>query len=62
METLDKDYLLMVESRLTKEEILSSSIQEDILEIKRDLRWMFGIMITINCAILGAVAHGLNII
>lgn len=51
-------YDLLYESRLTKVETKSDSYEADIKEIKRDLRWMLGVIVTGFVGMLGVMAHG----
>ncbi len=56
------NYNLLVESRLTKVEVNSTSMADDIKEIKRNLRWLMGLVFSLNSTILGVVAKGFNIV
>ncbi len=55
-------YDLLFESRLTKVEAtmdhVCKSMDDNFKEIKSDLRWMFGIMLTFSGVLLGLMAHG----
>jgi hypothetical protein len=51
---------LIYESRLTKIESLYPPLLSDISEVKRDLRWLIGIVIAFNSTILGVLAKGLH--
>lgn len=56
------NYNLLVESRLTKVEVNSTSMTEDIKEIKRNLRWLMGLVFSINTTIIGLLAKGFNFV
>jgi len=56
------NYNLLVESRLTKVEVNSTSMADDIKEIKRNVRWLMGLVFSINTTIIGLLAKGFNII
>ncbi len=51
---------LLYESRITKIESLYQPLLNDISEVKRDLRWLIGIVIAFNSTILGLLAKGLH--
>ena len=57
-----KNYQLLVESRLAKVEVNSSAMTEDIREIKRNIRWLMGLVFSINTTIIGLLAKGFNIV
>ncbi|HMG15470.1 MAG TPA: hypothetical protein VK590_08495 [Saprospiraceae bacterium] len=57
--TLTK-YDLFYEGRLSKIETMSEKMQEDVREIKSDIRWMMGVWISINCIMMGLMAKGFN--
>ena len=56
------NYNLLVEARLIKVEVNSTSMTEDIKEIKRNLRWLMGLVFSINITIIGLLAKGFNIV
>ncbi len=56
------NYNLLVESRLTKVEVNSTAMADDIKEIKRNLRWLMGMVFSINTTIIGMLAKGFNIV
>ena len=56
------NYNLLVEARLTKVEVNSTSMADDIKEIKRNLRWLMGLVFSINTTIIGLLAKGFNIV
>ena len=56
------NYNLLVESRLTKVEVNSTTMAEDIKEIKRNVRWLMGLVFSINTTIIGLLAKGFNIV
>lgn len=53
-------YDLYYEGRLSKLEIISSELKEDVKEIKSDIRWMMGVWISINCIMMGLMAKGFH--
>ena len=55
-------YNLLVEARLTKVEVNSTAMAEDVKEIKRNLRWLMGLVFSINTTIKGLLAKGFNIV
>jgi hypothetical protein len=55
-------YNLLVEARLTKVEVNSTAMAEDVKEIKRNLRWLMGLVFSINTTIIGLLAKGFNIV
>lgn len=50
-----------LESRLARVEISTVHIQDDIKDIKNSLRWLTGIIFTMNSTILGVVTKGFGI-
>jgi hypothetical protein len=57
---LDKQILL--ESRLARVEASTVHIQDDIKDIKKSLRWLTGIIFSLNSTILGVVTKGFGIL
>ncbi|HMH09686.1 MAG TPA: hypothetical protein VK553_03180 [Candidatus Nitrosopolaris rasttigaisensis] len=53
-------YDLYYESRMTKMETVAQNLQEDMKEIKLDLRWMLGLMITFTTIMPGLLAKGFH--
>ncbi len=53
---------LILESRLTKVEVKTQLITEDIKEIKISLRWIIGLIFSLNSMILGAVTKGFGLL
>jgi len=53
---------LILESRLTKVEVKTNNIAEDIKEIKKTLRWLTGLVFSLNTTILGVVTKGFGMI
>lgn len=51
-------YDLYYESRMTKVETAIEHLSQDVSEIKKDLRWLLGIVGTIGLIIIGIMAHG----
>lgn len=56
------NYNLLVESRLTKVEVNSTTMSDDIKEIKKNLRWLTGLVFSLNTTIIGLIAKGFNIV
>ena len=55
-------YSPFIETRLTRLEVSSSTLQDDIKEIKRNLRWLMGLVFGINTTIISLLAKGFNIV
>jgi hypothetical protein len=53
---------LILESRLTKVEVKTQDIAEDIKDIKKSLRWLTGLIFSLNSTILGVVTKGFGIL
>lgn len=53
-------YDLMYEQRMTKVECNIDGLGKDIKEIKTDLRWLLGLMISFSTVIIGIIAKGFN--
>ena len=53
-------YDLLFESRLTRVETTMDNVDQHIKEVKSDLRWMFGIMLTFSGILLGLMAKGFH--
>lgn len=53
---------LILESRLTKVEVKTNNIAEDIKDIKKTLRWLTGLVFSLNTTILGVVTKGFGMI
>jgi hypothetical protein len=53
---------ILIESRLTKVEVNIDVVAEDINEIKRSVRWLMGLVFSINMTIIGLLAKGFNIV
>jgi hypothetical protein len=53
---------LILESRLSKVEVKTQTIAEDIKDIKKSLRWLTGLIFTLNSTILGVVTKGFGIL
>jgi hypothetical protein len=56
------DKKIQLETRLARVEIGTVHIQDDIKEIKTSLRWITGIIFSINSTILGVVTKGFGIL
>jgi hypothetical protein len=52
---------IFLESRLARVEASTVHIQDDIKEIKNSLRWLTGIIFSINSATLGVVTKGFGL-
>jgi hypothetical protein len=55
------DKQIQLETRLARVEIGTVHIQDDIKEIKTSLRWLTGIIFSINSTILGVVTKGFGL-
>jgi hypothetical protein len=55
------DKQIQLETRLARVEIGTVHIQDDIKEIKNSLRWLTGIIFSINSTILGVVTKGFGL-
>lgn len=53
-------YDLLFESRLTKVETTMEILKSDSKEIKTDLRWILGLMISFSTIIIGVMAKGFH--
>lgn len=53
---------IKIESRLTKVEITTKILHEDMKDVKRNLRWLIGIVFSLNSTIIGLLAKGFNIL
>jgi len=53
-------YDLLFESRLTKVETTMDNLDKDIKEIKTDIRWMLGLMISFSTIMIGIMAKGFH--
>lgn len=53
-------YDLFYESRMTKVESIVENLQGDIKEIKADLRWILGLMVSFSVIIIGIMAKGFH--
>jgi hypothetical protein len=53
---------ILIESRLTKSEILTSILKEEISDIKRDVRWLIGIVLTFNLTMIGIMIKGFHLL
>ena len=50
------------ESRLARAEASVASMQDDIKEIKRNIRMILGLVFSLNSTIIGLLAKGFNLI
>jgi len=55
-------YKIFLEARLTRVEASSFAMSDDIKEIKRNVRWLMGLVFSINTTIIGILAKGFNIV
>lgn len=53
-------YDLLFESRLTKVETVISNLEKDVKEIKIDIRWILGLMISFSTIMIGIMAKGFH--
>jgi len=53
---------LIFESRLTKVEIHTQYVIQEIKEIKNSIRWMIGILLAMKLSLLGLLVKGFNLI
>lgn len=54
--------LLKLETRVVKNETIIITMHTDIQEIKRTMRWLVGIVFSLNSTILGIVAKGFGVL
>lgn len=53
-------YDLLFESRLTRVETTMDNLDKHIIEVKSDLRWMFGVWLGSYGILLGLMAKGFH--
>lgn len=53
-------YDLYYESRMTKVECAVESLKNDVREIKIDLRWLLGLMISFSVIMIGVMSKGFH--
>jgi hypothetical protein len=53
---------IKIESRLTKVEITTKTLHEDMKDVKCSLKWLIGLVFSMNMAIIGLLAKGFNIV
>jgi len=53
-------YDLFYEQRMTKVECAIEELKGDVREIKIDLRWMLGLMISFSTIMIGIMAKGFH--
>jgi hypothetical protein len=53
-------YDLLYEQRMTRVEEAVDHLEQDMKEIKIDLRWIMGLMIAFSSIILGVMAKGFH--
>ncbi len=56
------DKQIQLETRLARVEASTIHIQDDVKDIKNSLRWLTGIIFSINSTILGVVTKGFGIL
>lgn len=59
---LNEYYDLYFESRLTKVEANTQSVAEDVKDIKSHLKWLTGLIISLNTSIIGIITKGFGIL
>ena len=59
--SLSEHYDLYFESRLTKVEANTQNLSHDIKDIKNQLRWLTGLIITLNTSIIGLITKGFGV-
>lgn len=52
---------IQLETRLARVEVSTVHIQDDVKDIKHSLRWLTGIIFSINTTILGLVIKGFGL-
>lgn len=62
IENKTADEHLRFETRLTRVESSTVYIQDEIKDIKNNLRWLTGIIFTLNSTILGVVTKGFGLL
>jgi hypothetical protein len=53
---------IKIESRLTRVEVTTKTLHEDMKDVKRSLKWLIGLVFSMNMAIIGLLAKGFNIV
>ena len=53
--------LMSLESKVARNEAYVVHIQDDIKDIKRNIRWIIGILFSLNGTIIGLLAKGLSL-
>ena len=53
-------YDLFYEQRITRVESIVENLKDDAKEIKTDLRWILGLMISFSTIIIGIMAKGFH--
>lgn len=60
--------MLQIEDRITLERRISKteeslvSLRDDIVDIKKSLKWMIGLMFTLNVTIISLLAKGISLL
>lgn len=49
---------LLLESRLTKVEVQTQNIDKELQDIKKSLRWLTGLVFSLNTTIIGILTKG----
>lgn len=53
---------LSLESRLTRVETQTENVAEELKDIKRTLRWLTGLVFSLNTTIIGLLTKGFGVI
>jgi hypothetical protein len=61
-ETLSAQKALLLESRISKVEVQTQNIGDDIKDIKKTLRWLIGLVFSLNSTILVVITKGFGIV
>lgn len=61
-ETLSVQKALLLESRISKVEVQTQNIGDDIKDIKKTLRWLIGLVFSLNSTILVVITKGFGIV
>lgn len=57
-----RDYKMTIESRLTKVETNTTHINEELKDIKKTLRWIIGLVFSLNTTIIGILTKGFGVL
>ncbi len=53
---------ILIESRLTKVEVKTEAIADDIKDIKKTLKWILGVIFSLNSTIIGILTKGFGVL